>query len=291
MTIGEILAATIPYLEKRGIADDRLVAEHLAARIIRCKRLELPSRLDETPEDTRTDAMRRGVSRLAAGEPIQYVLGRWDFRGITLKTDRRALIPRPETEQLVQLLLDSGVLASCETPHILDYGTGSGCIALSIASEAPHAKVAGIDTSADAIALANENADALGLAERVSFVNTTEIDIADVFDAQSFEAVISNPPYISSGACDRLPPSVRDYEPRAALDGGPDGMCLLRAVIEDAATLLVSGGMIFLELSSEERQQAPITKFLESAGFEDVRIAKDLSGAPRLISAKLAQGL
>jgi len=291
MTIGEIITATVPYLEKRGVADARLATEYLAARVMRCKRLELPARLHETPEETRVEAMRRGVARLAAGEPVQYVLGRWDFRGITLKTDRRALIPRTETEQLVQLLLDDGIMSSCDTPRVLDYGTGSGCIALAVAAEAPHAKVAGIDTSAEAIALAMENAEALGLADRVSFVNTSETDIADVFDAQSFEAIVSNPPYISSDACNRLPVSVRDFEPRIALDGGPDGMYLLRAVIEDASTLLVSGGMIFLETSFEERQQAPISRFLENSGFEDVRISKDLSGAPRLISARLASGL
>ena len=291
MTIGEILAVSIPYLEKRGITDARLATELLASRLLRCKRLELALRLDAALDEKHVEAMRRGVARLASGEPVQFVLGRWDFRGISLKTDKRALIPRPETEQLVQLLLDSGVLAQSSAPRVLDYGTGSGCIALALASEAPNAKVAGIDTSADAIALANENAEALGLAGRVSFLNTSEIDIGDVFDAQSFDAVISNPPYISSAACDRLPSSVRDFEPRAALDGGPDGMCVLRTVIEDAATLLVSGGMIFLEMSAEERQSAPLTRFLESAGFEDIRVEKDLSGAPRLMSARLAQGL
>ena len=271
MTVNEIIAASAPYLERRGVSDARLAVEHLVARLLKCKRLELPLRQDEALAENQINAMRRGVAKLATGEPVQYVLGRWDFRGITLKIDRRALIPRPETEQLVQLLFDSG--------------------ALSIADEAPNAKIAAIDTSADALALARENADALGLADKITFLNTSEFDLGDVFDAQSFEVVISNPPYISSAACDRLSPSVRDFEPRAALDGGPDGMALLRSVIEDASTLLVSGGMIFLELGAEEKQIAPISHFLESAGFEEIRASRDLRNAERFLSARLALGL
>ena len=291
MTIGEILAASIPYLEKRGIADPRLAAEHLAARLLHCKRLDLPLHANEALDEKRTDAMRRGISRLASGEPLQYVLGRWDFRDITLKTDRRALIPRPETEQLVQLLLDSDALSSTPSPRVLDYGTGCGCIALAIAHEAPTARVAATDISADALALARENADALALADRVKFIDTSELDLSDIFDAQSFEAIVSNPPYISSAACANLPASVRDHEPRTALDGGADGMDMLRTVIEDALMLLVSGGMLFLEFGSEERQALPLIRFLEEAGFEDIRIAKDLRGAERLLSARLAAGM
>ncbi|MCL1910363.1 MAG: peptide chain release factor N(5)-glutamine methyltransferase [Kiritimatiellaeota bacterium] len=291
MTIGEILAASVPYLEKRGIPDARLASEHLASRLLRCKRLDLPLRASEPLDEKRIDAMRRGVSRLAAGEPLQYVLGRWDFRRISLKTDRRALIPRPETEQLVQLLLDSDALCLHPSPRVLDYGTGSGCIALSIADEAPTARVAATDISPDALALARENADALALSDRVRFIDTSELELADIFDAQSFEAIISNPPYISTAACANLLPSVRDYEPRTALDGGPDGLDLLRAVIEDALMLLVSGGMIFLEFASEERQALPLVRFLEEAGFEEIRLHKDLRGAERLLSAKLAAGV
>ena len=291
LSVGAVIGASVPYLEARGVAEARLAVEHLAARLLRCKRLDLASRANEPLDEKLVGAMRRGVARLGAGEPVQHVLGRWDFRGISVKTDRRALIPRPETEELAQLLLDSPVWEECAEPRILDYGTGSGCIALAIASERPQARVAAIDISAEALELARENAEALGLAEKVHFVDSSEVDLGDVFDAQCFEAVISNPPYISSAVCNRLAPSVRDFEPRAALDGGPDGMDILRTVIEDASILLASGGMLFLEIGAEENQAEPLMEFLEEAGFEEIRVAKDLRGCFRFLVARLARGL
>ena len=235
--------------------------------------------------------MRRGMRRVASGEPLQYVLGQWDFRSVTLKTDKRALVPRPETEELVSLALAHPALRAAASPLVLDCGTGSGCIALAVARELPSARVVATDVSADALALARENAEALGLASRIAFVDVSSNDLGDLLDPGSVDVIVSNPPYIPSAAVDRLDPKVLAHEPRLALDGGPDGMAVLRQVAEEASMLLASGGGLFLELDAESGQAAPMAALLRELGFDPVRSHRDLSGAERFLAATLSDGL
>ena len=286
-----VLDAATAFLSRRGVDSPRATAEHLAARILRCGRPAVAQRLNLPFPPAAAAAMGRGTRRVAAGEPLQYVLGQWDFRDFTLKTDRRALVPRPETEQLVDLALSSPRLRAAASPRLMDYGTGSGCIAIALARALPGAVVAAVDVSADALALAAENAAALGVADRVKFVDASALDLADAFEPASFDAIVSNPPYIPSAVCDRLDPKVRDHEPRLALDGGADGMDVLRQVCEEAGLLLAPEGELYLELDAESGQATPVSELLADLGFGPVRTHPDLSRRPRFVSAVLQAGL
>ncbi len=290
-TLGFILDASTAFLEKRGVASPRLAAELLASRLIKCRRLDLQLNLRSNLPDKHIEAMRRGIMRVGTGEPIQYVLGQWDFRNLTLKTDKRALVPRPETEELVQLLLDCKPLCALKNPRIMDFGTGSGCIALSLASELPGARVIGVDISEDALALARENAEALKLTDRVSFLNSETVDLSDVLEPGSLDAIISNPPYIPTESYKRLADTVKNFEPQSALDGGPDGMIVTRQLIEDSTLLLASGGYLFLELSAEDDQARSLGRYMSEVGFDNIKTHRDMNGKDRFLSGALAEGL
>ena len=290
-TLGWTLDAAAAYLARHGVDSPRLTAEHLAARLLRCPRAQLAARAAEPLPEPLLAAMRRGMARLAASEPLQYVLGQWDFRDFTLRTDRRALIPRPETEMLVDLALSSPRLRAMEAPRLVDFGTGTGCIAFALARAWPKARVVALDVSADALALARENAALLGLADRVAFVNVADAPLDEVFEGGTVDAIVSNPPYVPSAQVDRLAPKVRDHEPRLALDGGADGMDVLRDLCENASMLLAPEGELYLEIDAESGQAAPLSALLRELGFDPVRIHRDLSGADRFLSASLSLGV
>lgn len=283
--------SSVNFLMRKGIDDPKLVVEYLASRILRCKRLELPLFYAKQATPRFCEVLKRGVMRAGTGEPIQYILGEWEFRELTLKVDKRALIPRPETEALVQLLLDDEQLGRVQAPVVLDYGTGTGCIALSVAKEMPNARVIAVDVSDDALSLARENAAALGLESRVGFVNVSTVDLADILEPNTINAIISNPPYIPSATCDVLEPKVKDFEPRLALDGGADGMDIAKDIIEEAAMLLVGGGSLYLELSAEDNQPELLRPYMESLSFEDVRVVADMFNAKRFLTGRLPIGL
>jgi len=290
-TLGWTLDAAAAYLARHGVDSPRATAEHLAARLLRCARAQLAARAAEPMPEPLLAAMRRGMARLAASEPLQHVIGQWDFRDFTLRTDRRALIPRPETEMLVDLALSSPRLRALEAPRLVDFGTGTGCIAFALARAWPKARVVALDVSADALALARENADLLGLADRVAFVNVADVPLDEVFEGGTVDAIVSNPPYVPSAQVDRLDAKVRDHEPRVALDGGADGMDVLRALCEDASMLLAPEGELYLEIDAESRQAEPLSALLRELGFDPVRTHRDLSGADRFLSASLSLGV
>ncbi len=272
----ELIALGDAYLAKRKAPDSRVASELLAARLFRCGRLDLYRHLDTIPETRKVDALRRGLRRVAGGEPVQYVLGQWDFRNLTLKVDRRALIPRPETEQLVGLVLRSPQVRDTEKPLVVDVGTGTGCIILSLAQELGRGVFVGLDISADALDLARENAELSGLAGRVLFAQS---DGCGEFDPASVDVLVSNPPYIPSRVVDGLEPHIRDHEPRLALDGGPDGLACFRALLLDAVMVLKPGGAVFFEIGDE--QGPALREMLGEYGFTDVVIAQDDSGRDR----------
>lgn len=281
-TLGGLIAAGAAWLGRRGVSDARLLCEWLAASIMHCRRTALP--LDAVPPPSAVDALRDGIVRLAANEPVQYVIGDWDFRMLTLKTDHRALIPRPETEGLVQLVLDEPRLWRLPPPgpQICDVGTGTGAIALSLAFERPQCRVVAVDCEEAALSLARENASRLGLDGRVSFVLGRYC--AGAAHA-SLDAVVSNPPYIESAAVDALPPLIRDHEPRTALDGGADGLAVVRNLVHDAAIALKKGGFLFMEIG--ERQGPAVLEILEGDGFAETEIGKDLNGLPRYAKGRI----
>jgi len=285
-TIGEFIAAGEAYLARHGVDAPRVACELLACRLFRCPRLELFLHQAETPLPRLVDAWRRGLKRVADGEPLQYVLGEWDFRQLTLTVDCRALIPRPETEQLVDLVLQAPGLwsaadPSAKQPLILDVGTGSGCLVLSLATERPQARYVASDASAEALELARANALRCGAAERVEFRHASG---CGEFPAGSVAAIVANLPYIPTAEVAKLERHIREHEPVQALDGGADGLDIVRAVARDAAMVLRPNGWLFLEIGDE--QGPAVRELLEELGFVDVDILPDLAGRTRFAQTR-----
>ena len=284
----EIISKSSEYLEAKGVPEARVASELLAARLLRLGRGLLAGEMGKEVSERYLEAMRRGMARLAKGEPIQYVLGEWDFRTLTLKCDRRALIPRPETEELVTRVLShlhSRLPSSVSRPLVVDVGTGTGSIILSLAKEfSGDAAFLGTDVSEDAIALAKENAERCGLSEKVKFAVMDGLDEFD--EPQCVDVIVSNPPYVESAVCETLDPRVKDFEPRLALDGGVSGLDFYERYLSDAVNLLKPGGAVFFEIG--ESQGEAVKKLMFECGFDDIRIEKDFAGHDRYATAVLS---
>jgi release factor glutamine methyltransferase len=281
----EIISRAASYLGAKGVEDGQVAAELLAARLLGCGRGFLAGHLEKEVGEKYLEAMRRGMKRLVAGEPVQYVLGEWDFRTLTLKCDRRALIPRPETEELVtRVLAYMKARQFEEVPFVIDVGTGTGAIILSLAKEYSGAAVfMGTDVSEEAIGLATENAERTGLAGRVKMVCMDGLD--DFDEPGVVDVLVSNPPYIESAVCETLEKKVKDFEPRLALDGGASGLDFYERYLQDAMNILKPNGAIFFEIG--ENQGEALRKLMESFGFSEIKIEKDFAGHDRYASAIL----
>lgn len=282
----EAIAKTDAYLESKNVPDARVASELMAARLLRSSRGFLNSFYEKEVPEKFLEAMRRAMRRLVAGEPLQYVLGEWDFRSLTLKCDPRALIPRPETEELVTRVLKWLKGNPSDEPRfIVDVGTGTGAIILSLAAEFKGPAVfLGTDISEAAVSLAKENAAKCALDGRVKF---TVMDGLDDFDEpEVVDVLVSNPPYIESAVCETLDPRVKDFEPRLALDGGAGGLDFYDRYLADALNILKPGGAVFFEIG--ENQGDAVAKLMEGYGFSDIRIEKDYSGHDRYASAVLS---
>ena len=264
MTLGEVLRASAEYLARKGVDSPRLDAELILAQALGLSRLELYTQHDRPLTEAERAAARSLVERRGRREPLAYVLGEWGFRRLTLRTDARALVPRPETEIVVERAL--ALIAGLEAPRVVDVGTGSGAIALAIADEQPGALVTATDVSADALALARENAERLGLA--VELVETSLLDGLD----GPFDLVVSNPPYVARAELDALQPEVRDWEPRVALVG--DGQT--EALADAARGVLAPGGWLVLECHGERAGE--VAALLASSATPSVTITRDLAG-------------
>ena len=273
MTVGEVLRRSAEYLAARDVETPRLDAELLLARALDLSRLELYLAHDRPLPERELDACRSLVRRRGLREPAAYVLGEWGFRRLTLAVDARALVPRPETEILVERCLQ--LLSEVDEPSVLDVGTGTGAIALSIADEHPRARVTALDASAAAVALARENAARTRLAGRVSIVHTDRLG-----GLAGFDLLVSNPPYVTAEELESLEPEVRDWEPREALlENG-----LTAAVAAAGLSCLRPGGWVVLEAASE-RVHA-VARRLDELGYVDVRVTPDLAARPRVVEAR-----
>jgi release factor glutamine methyltransferase len=271
VNLGEVLAATTEYFTRKGIDSPRLDAELVLAHALGTTRLDLYTSFDRPLGEQERSAARALVERRGRREPLAYVLGEWGFRRLTLHTDARALVPRPETETVVERAL--AAIRGLDRPRVVDVGTGSGAIALAIADEHPGASVTATDVSADALALARENAALLGLA--VEFVETSLLDGL----AGPFELVVSNPPYVSEAEAPTLQPEVRDWEPRIAVVGD-----LAAAVAGASRDVLVDGGAIVLETHADAA--ARVVRALDELGFREATITQDLEGRERVVEAR-----
>lgn len=284
MVWSEVIAKSSDFLRGKKVPDARVASELLAARLLHLGRGMLAGEMTKDVPEKYLEAMRRGMARLVKGEPIQYVLGEWDFRTLTLKCDRRALIPRPETEELVTRVLGylNTEIQRRRGGLIVDVGTGTGAIVLSLAKEfRGEAAFLGTDVSEDAIALAKENAVRCGLADRVKFAVADGLD--DFDEPQCVDVIVSNPPYIETAVCETLDPRVKDFEPRLALDGGTSGLDFYERYLSDAVNLLKPGGAVFFEIG--ENQGEAVRQLMFDCGFNDIRIEKDYAGHDRYAMA------
>lgn len=286
LTIGQALSAGAAYLVRHGIAaqEAQTQAEILVEEALGIRAPGLALRRNEPVDEAVVARLRRDFCRLAAGEPVQYVVGHWPFHAIELKTDRRALIPRPETEELIERILRSRQWR--EARAVADIGTGTGAIALALAAAARRegraVAVTAVDLSPEALSLARENAQALGLSGAVDFV---EGNGASGLAPGAFDLIASNPPYIASAEVDALPALIKDHEPRLALDGGADGLDILRQLVLDAALALRPGGRLFLEIGDD--QGLSLRRLLECAGYTRVVVARDFAGHDRYAEGEL----
>jgi release factor glutamine methyltransferase len=272
VTLGEALAEGATELEKSGVETPRLDAELLAGKALGLSRTELY--LDDGRELTAAEsaAFAGMIARRRTREPLAYVLGEWGFRRLTLKVDHRVLVPRPETEVVVERCL--GLIGNLAGPRVLDVGTGSGAIALAIADEHPGARVTAIDVSEEALDLARENAAATGL--DVSF------ELRDARDGLDgvYDLVVSNPPYVSAEEIETLEPEVRDWEPRTATVGEEH----TAAIATGAARVLDPGGWLVLEIAAGRGDE--VARLLRGLGYADVCAGTDLSGRDRVVEGR-----
>lgn len=281
----EAIRKTGEFLDSKGVPDAPTASELMAARLLGCSRGFLVSHLGKEVSERHLEALRRGMRRLAAGEPLQYVLREWDFRTLTLSCDSRALIPRPETEELVSRVLKWLKENPSDSERIIiDVGTGTGAIILSLAAEYKgNAAFIGSDISEGAIALAKANAVRTGLSSRVKFVVMDGLD--DFDEPECVDVIVSNPPYIERAVCETLDPRVKDFEPRLALDGGESGLDFYDRYLADALNILRPGGAVFFEIG--ENQGEALRELLENYGFSDIKIEKDFAGHDRYASGVL----
>ena len=276
-TVGGLLPRAADYLGTRGVRSPRLDAEHLLAHALGLTRLDLYLALDRPLEPLEVDAFRDLVRRRGRREPLAYVLGSWGFRGLDLRTDARALVPRPETEVLVERAL--ALVADRAAPAVVDVGTGTGAIALSVAKERPDAQVTAIDVSADALALTAENAGRNGLRERLELLAG---NLLEPVAGRRFDLVVANLPYVGHG--EPVDPEVAEYEPAEAVYAGADGRALLDRLAEQLPPCLRPGAGVALEVGLGQAEW--LAGRLGRAGLVEIAVAGDLAGVDRVVLAR-----
>jgi len=276
MTVLEVLQSTTAYFKKREIESPRLNAEHLLAHALARKRIELYLEFERALTETELSELRSLVRRRGQGEPLQHLLGTVEFCGRIFLCDKRALVPRPETEELVELLK-----SKIQNPksRILDVGTGSGVIALSLASHFPEADVSAIDISADALSLAHENAERLGLSARVNFLRGNLF--ANLPGA--FDLIVANLPYVACGDAPNLAREVL-HDPAGAVFAGESGDELLRELIDAARKYLRPGAMLALEIGINQAET--LVAYLTEKNYHDIEAKKDYAGVTRFLLGK-----
>ena len=270
ITLGEVLRRSTDHLAAKGCETPRLDAELLLAHALGMKRIGLYMAFDRPMVSAELDVARALVARRAGREPVQHILGEWGFRRLTLRVDGRALVPRPETEIVVERCL--ALLTGLDAPRVLDVGTGTGAIALAIADECRGARVTGIDISPESLALARENVEQTGIE-----IQLTEHDLYAGLPDGPWDLVVSNPPYIAAAEADALAPEVRDWDPHVALFAED----AVATVARGAVPVLRDGGALVLEVG--DGQTAEVAALLGELGFRDVRVTPDLAGRERVV--------
>lgn len=278
----QLILWSAEYLTGKGVDSARLDAEHLLAHILGMDRLQLYLDFDRPMSEGELAAFKPLLLRRGSREPLQHILGQVGFRELDLKSDRRGLIPRQETELLVGVVLEWAARHEKESLIALEIGTGTAAIALSLLVEGPFERVIATDVDLETLALARENSLAQGVGDRI------DLRVGDVFEPvredERFDVVVSNPPYVEDGCEPDLQPEVRDFDPARALYGGPEGLDVLTRVISGAADRLFPGGLLGLEIGAG--QAVAVTRLIEETGkFESPTVMQDLANQDRVVHA------
>lgn len=276
-SVVEVLRKTEAFFARAGLENPKIEAEWLLAETLGCKRLELFLQWDRPLEDGDLAPLRERVRRRAAGEPLQYISGYSDFHAIRVAVGPGVLIPRPETEELVERVISR--LAGIEAPRIVDLGTGSGAIALALAKALPDSKVLAVDRSAAALCQARANAEANALRGRVAFRSGDWLAGLEV----EADAIVSNPPYLTEAEWAASRPEVREHEPREALVAGEDGLADLKRIVREAWERLVDGGLLALEMGIAHGDA--LKALAKELGYREASVERDAHGRGRFFFA------
>ncbi len=284
MKIAELICSAGRMLAEEGIDTAYLDAEILMRHALGCRREGLFLLLNEMLDRDRTDYFMKFIERRKKREPVAYITGKKEFFSREFLVSQKVMIPRPETETLVERVMD--IIALNNIKNMLDIGTGSGVIAITLSLYFPELKICATDISDDALSVARKNAILHGVESRIEFVKS---DLFDGLDpGEKFDLIVSNPPYIPSRDIPLLGPEVRDYEPRIAIDGGLDGLDVIRRIARDSHHYIQKGGFLVMEIG--EGQEPSVLEILKGCNYIDCMIFKDLSGSERYIVSRKADG-
>lgn len=276
MRILEVIQKTTPYFEKQRIESPRLTIELLLAHLLKKKRMDLYLEFERELDEATLIKLREMVRRRVAGEPLQYITGEVEFCGLKFQVDKRVLIPRPETELLVETVVGRN------PRKIVDVGTGSGCIAIALAKKLPEAEISALDISPEALEVARGNASLHQIEKNIRFL---ESDLLEALSGSFVvDTIVSNPPYIADRELAKLPKEVRDFEPVRALAAGEDGLKVIQRLVMDARRILSPSGFIALEIGAGQR--AAVEEIFGQQGYVVVEVVKDLQGHERVIVAQ-----
>lgn len=279
LTILNAVNLSAEYLEKKGIEDPKRNAELLLCKILNCNRLFLYLNFDRPLTEDETNTYRELIKRRAAREPLQYITGKVEFYGLELIVNNSVLIPRPETEILVEIIIKENKETG---KKILDIGTGSGNIAIALAVNLPDAEITSIDKCSDALSVAEQNSILNNCKDRIRFLHK---DIfADIPADREYDIIVSNPPYVSKTDFDDLQPELRIYEPRTALSDESDGLSFYKRIIEMSGELLADKGKIYFEMG--QGQCLKVKELLLEYGYSDLKVTKDYQKIERVISGE-----
>ena len=301
-TIGKLIEWTRSFFEKKGIPQPRLEAEILLAHVLGAERIDLYMRYEQPVDEGQRAAFRELVRRRAEREPTRYLTGGCEFMSLAMKVTPACLIPRPETERLVEEVLRlagvsrrspaaaaaAGVAAQPPAPiSIIDLCTGCGCIAVSLAVYLPHARVTATDISAEALDVARLNAEAHGVADRMTLLHGDLYEPLDAADVQPADFLVANPPYVTEAEWAGLQPEIREHEPHAALVAGPAGTEVVGRILKGAPAYLRPGGRLLMEIG-DEQGGAVAGQAAAVRGLSDVEVLKDYAGLDSILMARRA---
>ena len=278
LTVLDALKKTTEYLEKKGIESARVNAEIMLAYILKCKRLQLYLSFDRPLNENEKNLYREFLQRRVSHEPVQYITGIVGFYGLEFQVNKSVLIPRPETEILVETIIEN--TNENEETNILDIGTGSGNIAISLAKYLPNSKITAIDKSKDALKIAVKNSELNNVKEQINFIENDILNNQNLFD-NVFDLVVSNPPYISKKEYNNLEPELNKHEPSIALTDFSDGVIFYKNISKQAKNLLNTKGKLFFEIGAGQSKK--IKEIMEQNNFYNIQIIKDYQNHDRVI--------